>query len=128
MMRGYWGHPGIGTVGHHFGGLGIAGMVLMIILWVAVIAAIVLAIRALVLHSRHHNLTATTAGVAPAAPYTPGVTLGPAAAPSALRTILEERYARGEISREEFFQRSQDLGLGGPSATPPSETPPGTAS
>jgi uncharacterized membrane protein len=128
MMRGYWGHPGIGTVGHHFGGLGIAGMVLMIILWVAVIAAIVLVIRALVLHSRRHNLAATTAAAAPAATYTPSLTPRPAATPSPLRTILEERYARGEIGREEFFQRSQDLGLGGPSATPPSETPPGAAS
>ena len=129
MMRGYWGHPGIGTVGHHFGGVGIAGMVLMLILWVALIAAIVLVIRALVLHSRRNKQALTSASVVPAGTtYTAGVTSGPAAASSALQTILEERYARGEISREEFFQRRQDLGLGGSSVTPPSETPPGTAS
>jgi putative membrane protein len=125
MMRGYWGHPGNGTFGHHFGGMGIAGMVLMIILWVAVIAAIVLVIRALVLHSRHHRLASTTAPVAPTGTmYAPGLAPGPAAAPSALLAILEERYARGEINREEFFQRRQDLGLSGSSVAPPTETPP----
>jgi uncharacterized membrane protein len=123
MMRGNWGHPGIGTFGHHLGGLGIAGMILMIILWIAVIAAIVLVIRALVLHSRHNRLAATTTPAAPA-PYPPSVTAGPATSPSALLAILEERYARGEIGREEFFQRKQDLGLGGTATTPPSDTPP----
>ena len=123
MMRNHWGNPGIGTFGHHFGGLNIAGMILMIILWIAVIAAIVLVIRALVIHSRHNRLAAT-ATPAPPAPYPPGVTAGPAAAPTALLAILEERYARGEIGREEFFQRKQDLGLGGSAVTPPSGTPP----
>ena len=102
MMRGHWGYPGVGPFGHHFGGVGIAGMILMVILWIAVIAAIVLVIRALVVHSRHHGAT-----------YTPGAGSGPATPPSSLLTILEERYARGEITREEFFQRREDLGLGG---------------
>jgi uncharacterized membrane protein len=128
MTRGNWGHPGIGTFGHHFGGVGIAGMVLMIILWIAVIAARILVIRALVLHSRRHNFAVGAAPIASAGTtYAPGVTSGPAAAPPALQTILGERYARGEISREAFFQARQDLGLGGSSVTPPSETPPGNA-
>ena len=126
MMRGNWARPGIGMFGHHLGGLNIAGMILMIILWIAVIAAIVLVIRALVIHSHRNRLATTAAPMAPA-PYPPGVTAGPAAAPSALLAILEERYARGDIGREEFFQRRHDLGLGGTATTPPSDTPPATS-
>jgi putative membrane protein len=34
--------------------------------------------------------------------------------PSPAQTILEERYARGEISREEFMERRSVLGGGSP--------------
>jgi hypothetical protein len=43
--------------------------------------------------------------------------------PPALR-ILEERYARGEISREEFLERRRVL-LARPEPTPPPPPPPG---
>jgi uncharacterized membrane protein len=125
MMRGYWDYPGGGPFGHHLGGVGIAGMILMIILWIAVIAAIVIGIRALVLHSRRNRAQATA--VPPAGGYPAGVTPGPVAAASApaLLTILEERYARGEITREDFLQRKQDLGLSGTvPAAPAAATPP----
>jgi putative membrane protein len=36
---------------------------------------------------------------------------------------LRLRYARGEMSREEFIQRSQDLGGFGPSSGPGQSTP-----
>jgi uncharacterized membrane protein len=121
MMRGYWGNPGAEPFAHHMDGVGVAGMILMIILWIAVIAAIVIGIRALVLHSRRDKM-ATTAAVAPAALYTPA-TPSPAATPSLL-AILEERYARGDIGREEFLQRKQDLGLAGPVVAPTVETAP----
>jgi putative membrane protein len=42
---------------------------------------------------------------------------GPTAASSAIR-ILEERYARGDISREEFLERRAAL-TGSPKAPPP---------
>ncbi len=105
---------------HHIGGFGIAGMVLMIILWVAVIAALVLGIRALILHSRRNRLESTVAGPTGSAGVnaeTTPTTLGAGVAPSAtipnsgLLAILEERYAKGEIDRDEFLQRKQDLGL-----------------
>lgn len=123
MMRGYWNGPGAEPFGHHMGGLGIAGMVLMIVLWIAVIVAIVIGIRAMVLHSRRNRAAATAATMAAAASYPPVAAPAPtaSASPSSL-AILEERYARGEIDRDEFFQRKQDLGLTGP-AVPPTTAP-----
>jgi putative membrane protein len=122
-MRGYWGNPGW-EFGHHASGVGIAGMILMIILWIAVIVALVFGIRALIIHSRRKKADAA-AVVAPVAPYPPGAGPVPvgAAAPSLL-AILEERYARGEIDRNEFLQRKQDLGLSGPVVPPASASPP----
>jgi len=119
MMRGYWNFPGGGeSFGHHMGGVGIAGMILMTVLWIAVIAAIVIGIRALVVHSRRDRTVAAAAAVAPAGPYGPGVAAGPAPAAPSLLAIVEERYARGEIDREAFLQQKQDLGLTAPGAAP----------
>jgi uncharacterized membrane protein len=95
---------------NHMGGFGIAGMVLMIVLWMAVIAALVFGIRALIIHSRRSGLQPS----APVAPVTPvvGTTTGGATTSNpALLAILEERYAKGEIARDEFLERKQDLGL-----------------
>jgi putative membrane protein len=120
MMRGYGGGPGW-EFGHHANGAGIAGMILMIILWIAVIVALVFAIRALILHSRRKK--AETASSASVGPYPPGVSPTPVGAPApSLLAILEERYARGEIDRNEFLQRKQDLGLSGP-VVPPASAP-----
>ena len=124
MMRGYWVAPN-GPFAHHIGGVGIAGFVLMIILWIAVIALIVIGIRALILHSRRNKAAAAAASAYPSG-------TGPGATPSAnsasLLVILEERYARGEIGRDDFLQRKQDLGLGGQAVPPPAPpaTPPET--
>lgn len=104
----------------HMGAGGIVGMVLMAILCVAVIAALVLGIRALILYSRRNSMSTPTGAPGFVAPTPVGPT--PAAAPagtiqapmagtSSLLAILEERYARGEIDRDELLQRKQDLGL-----------------
>jgi putative membrane protein len=34
----------------------------------------------------------------------------PASSPSNARTILEERYAKGDITREEYLEKKRDLG------------------
>lgn len=47
---------------------------------------------------------------------------GAAGSTSALR-ILEERYARGELSRVEFLKRRATLGEKPPAAPPPEEAP-----
>ena len=111
------------------GAAGIVGFVLMVILWAAVIAALVLGIRALILHSSRNKTAAVVpvGGPAPGSvtppPVGPGTVAAPAEAAAAavattpgLLAILEERYARGEIDRDEFLQRKQDLGLSGPAA------------
>ncbi len=116
MMRGDWGEPSFGTFGHDIGGTGIVGMVLMIILWIAVIAAIVIAIRALVIHS-HHKSAAAGYPVTGPAPTAPSVGPGPTTDRTALLAILEQRYAKGEVTREDFLQRKADLGFGEPPAT-----------
>jgi uncharacterized membrane protein len=115
MMRWDWNPRGLDGWGHHMGAPGIVGMVLMVILWAAVIAALVIGIRALVIHSHRNKLP--SAAAQPQALVTPppagsqtAVAAAEVAAPSLL-AILEGRYARGEIDRDEFLQRKQDLGL-----------------
>lgn len=83
-------------------GMGGAGGAIMVVIMLAVLALIVVGIILLVRGiSRHDHAE-------------PGRPQGPPPGPgsrSALQ-VLEERYARGEIQREEFQQRKQDL-LGG---------------
>mgnify|MGYP001105382722 CR=1 FL=1 len=123
----------------HLDGLDVAGIVLMIILWAAVMVALVFAIRALIIYGRRSRwlgpdgadgrdavvldspsdagatVTATMPVDTPPAPVTTQVVAPPTSTatppPSPLMAILEERYARGEIDRDEFLQRKQDLGI-----------------
>jgi putative membrane protein len=90
-MMGGWGN-----------GWGDAGGVIMVVAMLAVLAFIIVGIVLLVRGVNRHDY------VQPGPPQRP---LPGPQSQSALQ-LLEERYARGEIQREEFLQRKQDL-LGG---------------
>ena len=104
-MRG-WNYGGP----HGFDGWGVGGIimaVLMVAFWIAVIVAVVFLIRALT--RRNEPAGAVLPGSLPAgSTAAPMASAAPAANPEAIR-ILEERYARGEIEREDFLRRREDL-------------------
>ena len=83
-------------------GWGDAGGALMVVVMLAVLALIVVGLVFLVRGLTRHD------HVQPGSPQGPP----PGLSKSSALQVLEERYARGEIDREEFLQRKQDL-LGG---------------
>jgi putative membrane protein len=88
QWRGYeWGHgPGMMGWGS---GMGWFGGIIMLIFWIAVIVGVILLIRWLIISTR-------TTGH------------GTSSGESALE-ILKKRYARGEIDKQEFEEKKQDL-------------------
>ena len=103
-----WGYEGM----HRGGGLSGAEHVFMLFAWlipVVVIIGIVWLVVELT-RRRHHVVpagpVALPAGVVDAGSVAPAVP----ATPSPALAILDERYARGEIDREEFLARRKDLG------------------
>jgi len=81
--------PGWGMMnGYGYGyGYGPIGMIVWVVILIAIIAAIVWLVRSL-----------TARDVSPPSPRR-----------SAGLAVLEERYARGEINRDEYLQKKQDL-------------------
>lgn len=87
------------------------GPLLMVAVMVVILVGIVLVIRSL--NSRHSPAPTS----APALPGSIGVN-------QAALQILEERYARGDVQRDEFMQRRQDLwSAPGPPVSPPPGPP-----
>ncbi len=68
-------------------GFGLLGTFLMLILWIGLIAGAVLVIRALF----------------------PGANQSPPTERLSARQILDERYARGEVSRAEYEGMKEDI-------------------
>ena len=110
-----WGQGGFRHGGGFMGGEHWGFMVLGWLVPLLVIAAVIVLVVLLTRQRQHAvatGITPTNAGVlepgatmpaAPAAPATP-------VAPSPALVILDERYARGEIDREEYLARRKDLG------------------
>ena len=74
-------------------GYGIFGMIIWVIILIAVVALVVWLVRSLAAPGMHH---VPHAMMPP--PHSSGL------------DILEERYARGEINREEYLQKKKDMG------------------
>jgi putative membrane protein len=78
-------------------------MIGMVIFWAAVIFLIVWVVRSFVVPSRREQ--------APPAPSVTTQAPWPAPPPAAeALTILQRRYAAGEIDRAEFLEKMRDLG------------------
>lgn len=105
-MMWWWGDGRLGAMGW-------IGMAFMVVVWVLVIAGIVFFVRSLLHGSDRHPAQWGPPYYGPGAAPRPGGEWqgGPSmrsANPEALR-VLEERYAKGEIDREEFLQKRADL-------------------
>lgn len=89
-FRGY-GHPMMGWGGHHFGGWGIGHGFILLLALIGLIAVVLGVIRVFrhgcPWHHHHYRGMGTGAGL----------------------EILETRYARGEINRDEYLEKKRDL-------------------
>jgi putative membrane protein len=86
MIMGYGYGPQWGMMGG-YGGYGGFGMIVWIIILIAIVALVVWLVRS-VASPGMHNLPRRSSGL----------------------EVLEERYARGEINRDEYLQKKKDIG------------------
>ncbi|MCZ7662654.1 MAG: SHOCT domain-containing protein [Thermoleophilia bacterium] len=91
-----------------FGYMSIFWMLFVTVFWVVVVILVVLAVRALTSQNRRVQTYQEPAPPRPGPGTAPRFGEQAPARPEALR-VLEERYARGEIDREEFLSRKKDL-------------------
>jgi putative membrane protein len=89
--------------GDHMGVGGWVGMGLMLVFWIAVIVGIAYLVRYLAGRSAEDRRQE-----GPPYQQAPGPQ-GPEGGKSEALRILEERYARGDIDREEFLKRKADI-------------------
>lgn len=84
---GYGYGPGWGMMGG-YGGYGGFGMFIWPIILIAIVALVVWLVRSTAASGMHNVPTRRSSGL----------------------DVLEERYARGEINRDEYLQKKRDLG------------------
>lgn len=85
-----WGYNGYGPGWGMMGGYGAYGpfhMIIWIVVLILIVAAVVWLMRSFVLPGAHHLPPRRSAGL----------------------DVLEERYARGEIPRDEYLQKKKDI-------------------
>jgi len=86
---GYGYGPQWGMIGGWGGyGFGLIHMVVWVVILIAIIVGVVWLVRAMAAQGGHHPLPPRRS---------PGL------------DVLEERYARGEINREEYLQKKRDI-------------------
>lgn len=83
-----WGYgPDVGMMGWGYGAFGLLHMIFWIIILAVIIAAVVWFARTIAPSGMHQSYPQRSPGL----------------------DVLEERYARGEINREEYLQKKQDI-------------------
>jgi len=86
-----WGYgPGYGMMdgsGFGYGGYGVVHMIVWIVVLIAIIAGVVWLVRSIAAPGEHRLPPKRSAGL----------------------EVLEERYARGEINREEYLKKKKDI-------------------
>lgn len=106
MMTGFGGAGGLGSM-FGLGGIFMLGMGLIPILVVGLVVWAVIETS-----RRRDDRTPVSTPAQWTVPSTVGAAAGPAGEQSTFSTaltILEERYARGEIDRDDYLARRQDL-------------------
>jgi putative membrane protein len=103
MSSGFGGWGGNGLLGG-------MGMIFMGIIPLLVIGLIVWAIVEGTRRRDDHPVAAAHYYQSPATSDGPGARIPAAAPASPARALLDERYARGEMGRDEYLQRRGDLG------------------
>ena len=91
------------TGAYHLGGL--YWLIALIVVFIIALIAIIVAGRAM---ARARPQTETGRRANPGQPGMPGTGTEERKLPESFR-MLDERYAKGEISREEYMQRQTDL-------------------
>lgn len=86
-----WGYgPNYGMMsgyGDYGYGYGVVHMIIWVVILIAIIAGVVWLVRSIATPSQHHLPPKRSTGL----------------------EFLEERYARGEINREEYLQKKKDI-------------------
>lgn len=108
MGSGFGGMMGSGFGG--WGGSGLFGGLSMVFMGLIPLLLIGLVIWAIVEATRRRDDHPTGASGAYYAQGPPPFAAPTPPAPSGARAVLDERYARGDIGRDEYLQRRGDLG------------------